>query len=123
MGISTPSSRWPPRARTGRRPTSSPMATSSPWAASASGARRFFFSRAWSARKGANDEGAERAGAIHDEDKGHCSAGAQVLRMDRRLDLVLPQHLPADVGLEGGVQRVWPMHRAPQVLLMTVGAD
>ena len=44
---SWPSSRRPPGARVG----GSPMGTSSPWAASASGAPKFSFGRAWSAKR------------------------------------------------------------------------
>jgi hypothetical protein len=38
-----------------------------------------------------------------------------------RLDSRLALDVPADVDLEGGVRRVGPGHRAPQVLLSTTG--
>merc|ERR1712054_479837 len=56
-------------------------------------------------------------GAGLDEGEDHRAPRAQVLGLDRRLDSVLPVDLPADVDLEAGVRRVWPVHRPPQVLL------
>merc|ERR1712118_379092 len=41
----------------------------------------------------------------------------QVQRVDRWVYPLLAEHLPADVDLEGGVRRVGPDDRAPQVLL------
>merc|ERR1712216_561801 len=55
--------------------------------------------------------------ALHDEDQDHRAARAQVLCLDRRIDLGLAVHFPADVDLEAGVRRVGPFDRAPQVLL------
>merc|ERR1712217_568389 len=37
--------------------------------------------------------------------------------VDRRLHLVIAEHLPADVDLQGRVRRVRPHHRPPEVLL------
>merc|ERR1711907_576102 len=54
---------------------------------------------------------------VHHEDQDHCPAGAQVLCVDWRIDPRVALHLPADVDLQGGVRRVWPVDRAPQVLL------
>merc|ERR1712182_76645 len=65
----------------------------------------------------AHDEGAHGARAVDDEDQGDCAAGAQVLGLDRRVDLVVAVDVPADVDLEDGVRRVRADHRAPQVLL------
>merc|ERR1712060_594008 len=50
-------------------------------------------------------------------DQSRRAAGAQVLGVDRWVNLVLAQHLPADVDLQGRVRRVWPDHRAQEVLL------
>ena len=47
----------------------------------------------------------------------HCSPRAQVLRLDRWFHSRFPVHLPADVDLQAGVRREWPLHRPPQVLL------
>merc|ERR1712105_369887 len=41
----------------------------------------------------------------------------EVLRMDRRLHPGFSLHLPADVDLQAGVRRVWPIHRPQEVLL------
>merc|ERR1712089_104096 len=32
----------------------------------------------------------------------------------------LPSHLPADVDLQAGVRRVWPLHRPQEVLLNVI---
>merc|ERR1712146_746472 len=53
----------------------------------------------------------------HDEDQDHRPAGAQVLGLDWRIDPCVALDVPADVDLEGGVRRVGPGHRPPQVLL------
>merc|ERR1711959_241815 len=68
----------------------------------------------------AHDEGADSAGALDDEDQGDRAPGAQVLGVDRWVDLVVSVDVPADVDLEDGVRREWPNHRAPQVLLSAV---
>merc|ERR1712070_1060834 len=52
-----------------------------------------------------------------DEGQGHRAPGAQVLGVDRRLHPLVALDLPADVDLQAGVRRVWPVDRAPQVLL------
>merc|ERR1712196_674136 len=52
-----------------------------------------------------------------DEGQDHRAPGAQVLRVDRRLDPLVALDLPADVDLQAGVRRVGPVHRPPQVLL------
>merc|ERR1719361_1519633 len=65
----------------------------------------------------AHDQGAHGFGALDDEDQSGGAAGAQVLRLDRGLHPLVPQHLPADVDLQGRVRRVWPHHRAQEVLL------
>merc|ERR1719495_327063 len=59
-------------------------------------------------------------GSIHHQDQDHCSTRAQILRMDRWLHPGLSIHLPADVDLQAGVRRVWPIHCPPQVLLNLV---
>merc|ERR1712047_115605 len=41
----------------------------------------------------------------------------EVLRLDRRLHPGFPLHLPADVDLQAGVRRVWPIHCAQEMLL------
>merc|ERR1712066_804316 len=46
-----------------------------------------------------------------------CATGAQVLRVDRRLDLVLFVNFPTDVDQQRRIRRVRPHHRSPQVLL------
>merc|ERR1712139_540124 len=61
--------------------------------------------------------GAHGAGAVGDEDQGDRAAGAQVLRVDRRVDSLVAVDVPADVDLEAGVRRVWADDRPPQVLL------
>ena len=43
-------------------------------------------------------------GSTHDEDQGGCSARVKVLGTDWRVHLVFPQHIPADVDLEGRVR-------------------
>merc|ERR1712190_549731 len=50
-------------------------------------------------------------------DQGRGPARAQVLRVDRWVDPLLAEHLPADVDLQGRVRRVRPHHRAQEVLL------
>ena len=57
------------------------------------------------------DERIDGVGSIHDEDQGGCSTREKVLRMDWRIDLVFPRHVPADVDLEGRVRCIWPQHR------------
>merc|ERR1712108_9053 len=42
----------------------------------------------------------------------------EVLRLDRRIHPGLSLHLPADVDLQAGVRRVWPIHRAQEMLLI-----
>merc|ERR1712217_138174 len=65
----------------------------------------------------AHDKGAHSLGALHDEDQGRGTSGAKVLGVDRRLDPVLVEHLPADVDLEGRVRRVRPYDCPPEMLL------
>merc|ERR1712217_258397 len=62
-------------------------------------------------------KGAHSFGALNDEDQGRGTSGAQVLGVDRRLNPVLAEHLPADVDLEGRVRRVRSHHCSPEVLL------
>merc|ERR1712136_699651 len=64
-----------------------------------------------------HDEGIDGVGSIHDEDQGGCTTREEVLGMDWRVYLVFPQHIPADVDLEGRVRRIWPDHRPQEVLL------
>merc|ERR1712100_494818 len=47
----------------------------------------------------------------------HRSTGEEILRLDRRIHLGFPLHLPTDVDLEARIRRVWPIHRPPKVLL------
>merc|ERR1719193_2537143 len=47
----------------------------------------------------------------------------EVLRLDRRLHLGFPLHLPGDVDLQAGVRRVRPIHRPPQVLLRNLSSN
>merc|ERR1711966_607238 len=67
--------------------------------------------------RGADDEGAHGSGSVDDEDQGYRAAGAQVLCVDRRVDLVVAVDVPADVDLEAGVRRERADDRPPQVLL------
>merc|ERR1739838_514019 len=69
----------------------------------------------WSRR--AHDEGTHCLGPFDDEDQGGGPARAQVLRVDRGLDPVVAEHLPADVDLQGRVRRVRPDHRPQEVFL------
>merc|ERR1711959_23141 len=62
-------------------------------------------------------EGAHCTCPVDDEDQDHRPPGAQVLGVDRWLHPRFPLHLPADVDLQAGVRREWPIHRPPQVLL------
>merc|ERR1712181_218462 len=62
-------------------------------------------------------EGDHRPGPQHHEDQDHCSPREEVLRLDRRLHPGFPLHLPVHVDLEGGVRRVWCLHRPQEVLL------
>merc|ERR1711924_489532 len=55
---------------------------------------------------------------IDDEDQGDRPAGAEVLGLDRRVDLVVLVDVPADVDLEAGVRRERADDRAPEVLLI-----
>mmetsp|Transcript_17140 Transcript_17140/g.52081 ORF Transcript_17140/g.52081 Transcript_17140/m.52081 type:complete len:458 (-) Transcript_17140:233-1606(-) len=65
----------------------------------------------------AHDQGAHGARAVDDEDQGRRAARAQVLGLDRRLDPLVALDVPVHVDLQGGVRRVGPGHRPPQVLL------
>merc|ERR1719374_125488 len=65
-------------------------------------------------------EGDHRLGSLHHEDQDHRSSREEVLRLDRRLHLGFPLHLPGDVDLQAGVRRVRPRHCPPQVLLRSV---
>merc|ERR1712025_324459 len=56
-------------------------------------------------------------GSFYPEDQDHCSSRAQVLRLDRWFHPGLSVHLPVHVDHQGGVRRVRPRHRPPQVLL------
>merc|ERR1712042_27468 len=64
-------------------------------------------------------EGDHRFGPFHHEDQDHRSSREEVLRLDRRLHLGFPLHLPGDVDLQAGVRRGWPRNRPPQMLLRT----
>merc|ERR1712083_521484 len=44
--------------------------------------------------------------------------GTEVLSVDRWLNPVITEHLPADVDFEGGIRRVGSDHRPQEVLLM-----
>merc|ERR1712037_636387 len=63
------------------------------------------------------DKGAHSSRAFDDENQGGGPSRAEVLGVDRRVDSLLVEHLPADVDFEGGVRRVGPDHRAQEVLL------
>merc|ERR1712037_381977 len=63
------------------------------------------------------DEGAHSSRAFDDENQGGRSSRAEVLGVDRRVDSLLVEHVPADVDFEGGVRRVGPNHCAQEVLL------
>merc|ERR1712088_761784 len=41
----------------------------------------------------------------------------KILRMDRRIHLGFPLHLPTDVDHQAGIRRMRPIHCPPQVLL------
>merc|ERR1712002_293383 len=56
-------------------------------------------------------------GSVHHEDQDHRSSREEVLRLDRRLHLGFPLHLPGDVDLQAGVRRGWTRNRPPQMLL------
>merc|ERR1712087_855839 len=58
-----------------------------------------------------------RACSCLNEGEDHCPAGAQILCVDWWLDSLLAFHLSADVDLQAGVRRVWPVDCPPQVLL------
>lgn len=73
--------------------------------------------------RGPHAKGDHGAGAVHDEDQDDRAAGAQVLRMDRRLHLGVAVHVPADVDLQDGVRRERAVHCAPQVLLDGLGLE
>merc|ERR1711931_257575 len=62
-------------------------------------------------------EGDHRLGSFHHEDQDHRSSREKVLRLDRRLHLGFPLHLPGDVDLQARIRRIWPRHRPPQMLL------
>merc|ERR1712212_1150144 len=64
-------------------------------------------------------EGDHRFGPFHHEDQDHRSSREEVLRLDRRLHLGFPLHLPGDVDLQAGVRRGWSRNRPPQMLLRT----
>merc|ERR1712233_109498 len=52
------------------------------------------------------------------KDQDHRSPREEVLCLDRRIHPGLPVHLPADVDLQAGVRRVWPIHCAQEMLLI-----
>ena len=56
-------------------------------------------------------------GSLNHEDQDHRSPRAQILRLDWRIYPCFPLHLPTNVDLQGGVRRVRPLNRPPQVLL------
>merc|ERR1712200_329173 len=62
-------------------------------------------------------EGDHRPRPQHHEDQDHRSPREEVLCLDRRIHPGFPLHLPADVDLQAGVRRVWPIHRAQEMLL------
>merc|ERR1712002_1253427 len=43
----------------------------------------------------------------------------EVLCLDRRIHPRFPLHLPADVDLQAGIRRVWPIH-CPQKVLLSI---
>lgn len=67
--------------------------------------------------RGPHAEGDHVAGAVHHEDQDDRAAGAQVLRVDRRVHTGVAVHVPADVDIQDRVRRERAVHRAPQVLL------
>merc|ERR1711870_21998 len=67
-----------------------------------------------------HDKGTHGPRTLHHEDQGRRSSGAQVLSLDWWLHPVLPEHIPADVGVQGRVRRVRPNHCAQKVLLSHV---
>merc|ERR1719188_573336 len=64
-------------------------------------------------------EGDHRPCSKHHEDQDHCSTREEVLRLDRRIHPCFPLHLPADVDLQAGIRRVWPIH-CPQKVLLSI---
>merc|ERR1711990_875906 len=62
-------------------------------------------------------EGNHSNGSFHHEDQDHRSSREEILRLDRRLHLGFPLHLPGDVDLQAGVRRGWSRNRPPQMLL------
>merc|ERR1712212_715512 len=62
-------------------------------------------------------EGDHRLGFFHHEDQDHRSSREEVLRLDRRLHLGFPLHLPGDVDLQEGVRRGWTRNCPPKMLL------
>merc|ERR1712142_1237973 len=62
-------------------------------------------------------EGDHRLGSFHHEDQDRRSPREKVLRLDRRLHLGFPFHLPGDVDLQAGIRRGRPRNRPPQMLL------
>merc|ERR1712241_1519845 len=48
-------------------------------------------------------------GSIHHQDQDHCSTRKKILRMDRRIHLGFPLHLPTDVDHQARIRRMRPI--------------
>merc|ERR1712140_32169 len=66
-----------------------------------------------------NAKGNHCLGSIHHQDQDHCSTRKKVLRMDRRIHLGFPLHLPTDVDHQARIRRMRPIH-CPQKMLLNM---
>merc|ERR1711992_484720 len=57
-------------------------------------------------------------GSIHHQDQDYCSTRKKILRMDRRIHLGFPLHLPTDVDHQARIRRMRPIH-CPQKMLLS----
>ena len=53
----------------------------------------------------------------HHEDQDHRPTREEILRLDWRIHLGFPLHLPTDVDQQTRIRRIWPIHCSPKMLL------
>merc|ERR1711962_1399503 len=53
----------------------------------------------------------------HHEDQDHRTTREEILRLDRRIHLGIPLHLPTDVDQQTRIRRIWSINCPPKMLL------
>merc|ERR1712013_382250 len=62
-------------------------------------------------------EGDLRPRPTHHEDQDRRPTREEILRLDWRIHLGFPVHLPTDVDQQTRIRRIWPIHCSPKMLL------